>query len=74
VRLDGDANGQKRLRERELYATTSDENSSGKNKRLREWGTTDKMSENSDRLHVHSAYNNGAEQLSGYFSANKHIY
>lgn len=65
VRLDGMVMG-RRGREREWYATVSDENSSEKNKKLCERDTVDQTSENSDWLHVHSAYSNGAEQLSGY--------
>jgi hypothetical protein len=66
VQLDGDPNGQKRLRETDQYATMSDEKSSERNKKRREGDTTNQTDENSDRLHMHSTYSNGAEQLSGY--------
>ncbi|CAD6265944.1 unnamed protein product [Miscanthus lutarioriparius] len=40
----------------------ADEKSSERNKKRRERDTTDQTDENSDWLHMHSTYNNGAEQ------------
>jgi len=48
VPLDGDPNEQEREREREWYATMSDEKSSERNKKRRERDTTDQTDKNSD--------------------------